>query len=289
MKKECLSLKYEEKLSCMLSNINVALSEFTFANLYLFREKHNYQVLDDGEDLFLSGVTYDGKTFLMPLCDLSNEENRDYFLKLIKIASDYDMIYPVPEKWLSQFSPDSFMFSYIDDDSDYLYAIDTFVSYPGRKLHGKRNLVAQFLRDYNAEILPLNKENAHLATEILNYWQENVAAKKDKTDFFPCLEALQNIEKLNQIGEIFLIDGIPQGFVMGEQYNKKYCVIHFAKGNNEIKGIYQYMFSIFAGRNKEALCDFVNLEQDLGKEGLRAMKKSYLPIEMVCKYRVFVR
>ena len=49
------------------------------------------------------------------------------------------------------------------------------------------------------------------------------------------------------------------------------------------------MFSIFAGRNKEALCDFVNLEQDLGKEGLRAMKKSYLPIEMVCKYRVFVR
>ena len=114
-------------------------------------------------------------------------------------------------------------------------------------------------------------------------------AKKEETDFFPCLESLQNIKKLNQIGEIFLIDGIPQGFVMGERYNKEYCVIHFAKGNNEIKGIYQYMFSVFAGHNKEALCNFVNLEQDLGKEGLRAMKKSYLPIDMLLKYRVFIK
>ena len=289
MKKEHLSLKHEEKLSQTLSNINVALSEFSFANLYLFREKHNYRLIDDNGDLFLSGVTYDEKTFLMPLRDLSNNESRDYLLKLIKIASDYDMIYPIPEKWLSKFSPDNFTFSYVDEDSDYLYAIDTFISYPGRKLHGKRNLVTQFLRDYNAEILPLNEENAHFATEVLNSWQKDIGAKKDETDFFPCLESLQNIKKLNQIGEIFLIDGIPQGFVMGERYNKEYCVIHFAKGNNEIKGIYQYMFSVFAGHNKEALCNFVNLEQDLGKEGLRAMKKSYLPIDMLLKYRVFIK
>ena len=289
MKKEILSLEHEEKLSQTLSNINVALSEFSFANLYLFREKHNYRLIDDNGDLFLSGVTYDEKTFLMPLRDLSNNESRDYLLKLIKIASDYDMIYPIPEKWLSKFSPDNFTFSYVDEDSDYLYAIDTFISYPGRKLHGKRNLVTQFLRDYNAEILPLNEENAHFATEVLNRWQKDIGAKKEETDFFPCLESLQNIKKLNQIGEIFLIDGIPQGFVMGERYNKEYCVIHFAKGNNEIKGIYQYMFSVFAGHNKEALCNFVNLEQDLGKEGLRAMKKSYLPIDMLLKYRVFIK
>ena len=289
MKKEHLSLKHEEKLSQTLSNINVALSEFSFANLYLFREKHNYRLIDDNGDLFLSGVTYDEKTFLMPLCDLSNDENRDYFLKLIKIAGDYDMIYPIPEKWLLKFSPDNFAVSYVDEDSDYLYTIDTFVSYPGRKLHAKRNLVAQFLRDYNAEILPLNDENAHLATEVLNRWQKDSGMKKEETDFFPCLECLQNVEKFNQIGEIFFINGIPQGFVMGERYNKEYCVIHFAKGNNEIKGIYQYMFSVFAGHNKEALCNFVNLEQDLGKEGLRAMKKSYLPIDMLLKYRVFIK
>jgi hypothetical protein len=289
VKKEILSLEHEEKLSQILSNINVGLSEFSFANLYLFREKHNYRLIDDNGDLFLSGITYDNKTFLMPLCDLSNKENEAYLSDLIALSIDYDMIYPIPENWLYLFPTDSFDISYIEDDSDYLYEIDTFVSYPGRKLHAKRNLVAQFLRDYNAEILPLNEENAHLATEVLNRWQKDSGMKKEETDFFPCLECLQNVEKFNQIGEIFFINGIPQGFVMGERYNKEYCVIHFAKGNNEIKGIYQYMFSVFAGHNKEALCNFVNLEQDLGKEGLRAMKKSYLPIDMLLKYRVFIK
>jgi hypothetical protein len=46
------------------------------------------------------------------------------------------------------------------------------------------------------------------------------------------------------------------------------------------------MFSVFAQNNKEKQCDFINLEQDLGKEGLRAMKKSYQPIKLLQKYRV---
>lgn len=286
MKKETLSSKHEKILSDKLANIDTALSEYSFANLYLFRDKHNYSLIDYHDNLFLSGITYDNKTFLMPLCDLSNKENEAYLSDLIALSIDYDMIYPIPENWLYLFPTDFFDISYIEDDSDYLYEIETFVSYPGRKLHAKRNLVAQFLRDYNAEILPLNDENAHLATEVLNRWQKDIGAKKEETDFFPCLESLQNIKKLNQIGEIFLIDGIPQGFVMGERYNKEYCVIHFAKGNNEIKGIYQYMFSVFAQSNKEKQCDFINLEQDLGKEGLRAMKKSYQPIKLLQKYRV---
>jgi hypothetical protein len=286
VKKETLSSKHEKILSDKLANIDTALSEYSFANLYLFRDKHNYSIIDYHDNLFLSGITYDNKTFLMPLCDLSNKENEAYLSDLIALSIDYDMIYPIPENWLYLFPTDSFDISYIEDDSDYLYEIDTFVSYRGRKLHAKRNLVAQFLRDYNAEILPLNDENAHLATEVLNRWQKDSGMKKEETDFFPSLECLQNVEKFNQIGEIFFINGIPQGFVMGERYNKEYCVIHFAKGNNEIKGIYQYMFSVFAQNNKENQCEFINLEQDLGKEGLRAMKKSYQPIKLLQKYRV---
>ena len=65
-----------------------------------------------------------------------------YFDKLLKLSVDYDMIYPIPEKWINKFSADNFIVSYTDDDSDYLYEIDNLASYPGRKLHGKRNLVS---------------------------------------------------------------------------------------------------------------------------------------------------
>ena len=286
MKKETLSSKHEKILSDKLANIDTALSEYSFANLYLFRDKHNYSLIDYHDNLFLSGITYDNKTFLMPLCDLSNKENEAYLSDLIALSIDYDMIYPIPENWLYLFPPDSFDISYIEDDSDYLYEIETFVSYPGRKLHAKRNLVSQFLRDNSAEILPINNENSNLAIDILERWQNETAEAKDKTDFFSCAEALKNINKMNQIGFMVLINGIPEGFVLGERYAQKYCVIHFAKAGSRIKGIYQYMFSVFAQSNKEKQCDFINLEQDLGKEGLRAMKKSYQPIKLLQKYRV---
>ena len=286
MKKETLSSKHEKILSDKLANIDTALSEYSFANLYLFRDKHNYSLIDYHDNLFLSGITYDNKTFLMPLCDFSNKENEAYLSDLIALSIDYDMIYPIPENWLYLFPTDSFDISYIEDDSDYLYEIETFVSYPGRKLHAKRNLVSQFLRDNTAEILPINNENSNLAIDILERWQNETAEAKDETDFFSCAEALKNINKMNQIGFMVLINGIPEGFVLGERYAQKYSVIHFAKAGSRIKGIYQYMFSVFAQDNKENQCEFINLEQDLGKEGLRAMKKSYQPIKLLQKYRV---
>ena len=78
MSKEKLLLKHAEILSGKLVDINAALSEYSFANLYLFRDKHDYQLIDDSGSLFLSGAAYDGKTFLMPLCDLSGDENTAY-------------------------------------------------------------------------------------------------------------------------------------------------------------------------------------------------------------------
>ena len=286
MSKEKLLLEHAEILSGKLADINAALSEYLFANLYLFRDKHDYQLIDDSGSLFLSGAAYDGKTFLMPLCDLSGDENTAYLAQLIEKAAGYDMIYPIPENWLDKFPSDKFDVSYTEDDSDYIYEIEKFVSYPGRKLHSKRNLVTQFLRDYKAEVLPLTEENALLAAEVLNKWQNESDSDKEQTDFVPCLEALRNMKKLNQTGQIFLIDDMPKGFVIGEQYNKEYCVVHFAKADSKIKGIYQYMFSVFARSNEEMQCRFINLEQDLGKEGLRAMKKSYQPIKLLHKYRV---
>lgn len=286
MNKERLLLTHKEILSEKLSGINTALSEYLFANLYLFRDKHDYRLISDNGNIFLSGITYDSKTFLMPLCDLSADENAAYLAELIEKAADYDMIYPIPENWLDKFPNDKFDVSYTEDDSDYLYETEKFVSYSGRKLHSKRNLVAQFMRDYKAEILPLNDENSYLAIEVLNRWQEESGSTKEQTDFQPCLEALRNAEKLNQMGQIFLIEGVPEGFLCAQRYNKEYSVIHFAKANGKVKGIYQYMFSVFARENKEMQCGFINLEQDLGKEGLRSMKKSYHPLKLLHKYRI---
>ena len=65
--------------------------------------------------------------------------------------------------------------------------------------------------------------------------------------------------------------------------NKNTAVIHIEKANPEIPGLYAAINQRFC-QNAWAGMEFINREQDLGIEGLRAAKKSYNPHHMVDKY-----
>jgi hypothetical protein len=83
-------------------------------------------------------------------------------------------------------------------------------------------------------------------------------------------------------------DNRPAGFLLGEPLNDDTFTIHFAKADISFKGIYQFLFSRFAND----FCpnyEYMNLEQDMGNEGLRKTKVSYRPDLMAHKYRVSLK
>jgi hypothetical protein len=59
--------------------------------------------------------------------------------------------------------------------------------------------------------------------------------------------------------------------------------IHFEKGIDEYKGIYQFMNKTFAV-SLPRFFTWINREQDLGDEGLRQSKMTYRPCDFVRKY-----
>lgn len=61
--------------------------------------------------------------------------------------------------------------------------------------------------------------------------------------------------------------------------------IHFEKGREGYKGIYQFMNQAFA-QALPAYFKLINREQDLGDEGMRQAKMTYRPSGFVNKYRV---
>ena len=75
------------------------------------------------------------------------------------------------------------------------------------------------------------------------------------------------------------------GYTIGESLSDDTLVIHFEKGNQDYKGVYQAINQMFleqsGGRHQ-----IVNREQDLGDEGLRKAKLSYNPFGFVKKYRI---
>jgi len=281
MSLEKLGWEHQALLQGRLKTAGLSFSEYSFPNLYLFREVHDYHVLTVPEGVFISGRAYDGRRFLMPT-EKIREEKAAAALGLLK---DGEYLFPVPEEGLSVFKGKNVSTGFSDDDSDYVYTVEKLSAYKGQKLHGQKNLLNQFLSRYMPEARPLTQYLMNDALGILDVWQEDVGEEKATTDYFPCREALERYDELVLCGGIYYVEGEPAGFVIGEEIRADMFALHFAKGKRKFKGLYQYMYNHFAKILPKQYA-FLNFEQDLGKLALRIAKSSYDPDRVLKKYRV---
>ncbi|MCX8026516.1 MAG: phosphatidylglycerol lysyltransferase domain-containing protein [Thermodesulfovibrionales bacterium] len=280
---EPLTLKHKETLKPLLKSIGSPISEYSFANLYLFRGVHQYKVIVEDE-IFISGITYDRQTYLMPTFKVTKEK----VSILTKKMSGFDCLFPIDESWLQHFDPEVFDFSLKEGDMDYVYYSDKMKTYRGRRLHKKRNLMKQFLESYNHVEFGLTKDKIPDALTILDAWQIDSGLNTEQTDYEPCKEALTLNDELCLCGIIYYAEDEPAGFILGEELNTETFVLHFVKAKKKFKGIYQYMYNSFANLLPTRY-KYLNYEQDLDKEALRLAKSSYLPDIMIKKYRVSLK
>lgn len=282
MKSEKLGLKHRELLFDRLKWVDTKISEYSFANLFLFRNNHKYNVIFDDE-IFVEGITFDGKKYIMPTIEVSKID-KNYLKSMVK---EYDFIFPIDEKWLNNFD-ENYEFTFRDGDTDYIYTVEKISTLKGRKLHKKRNLLKQFITSYEYESRPLLKEYLEDANDILDVWLSDIEEVPEKTDYFQCKEALNLMDELSICGIIYYADDEPAGFILGEEIDDETFVLHFAKGKRKFKGVYQFIYNDFAKRLPKKY-KLLNFEQDLGKMALRVAKSSYVPDFMYKKYRVSLK
>lgn len=273
-----LSINHKELLYNRLKDVKTMISEYSFANLFLFRDIHKYEVLIDME-IFIKGLTYDGFSYLMPTKPI-NQIELDY---LKEISKNFDFIFPVDERWIE--GKDYLKTEYKEGDSDYIYLREKIKTYSGKALHSKRNLLNYFLKEYKSRSEPLTKERMTDARYILEEWQKESVQSKEDTDYYSLLNAFELYDELVICGIIYYVNEEPAGFIIGEERGENMFLLHFAKGLTKYKGIYQYIFHSFAEVLPERYI-YLNFEQDLDKENLRLSKQSYHPEFMVKKLRV---
>lgn len=277
---EPLHLGHQPRLEKLLHAVGDGLSEYCFSNLYLFRHVHDYKVLAH-ELPCISGKTYDGHRYLMPLFDLSTVPHAS----LLALMDGHDFFFPVSEPAMAQLDRIRFQASFNDDDSDYLYGVDKLSSYRGTKLGKKRNLMKQFLARHEPRWEMFRTELAEDAREILEQWQADKGKAPQETDYCPCQEAIRLSEPLGLKGLITYAGSDPAGFLLAKEVHPGVLAIHFAKGKDRYVGVFQYMFNRFASHFREGT-RFINFEQDLGNRNFRQTKRSYCPDRLLPKYRV---
>lgn len=171
------------------------------------------------------------------------------------------------------------------DASNYIYLANDLADLPGGRYAKKRNLISQFLALHkNWEAIPLDSSCGHACRDVLL----SIAHDQGTAINDPTLQAelaaldfsMSHFDELEQSGMMIRIDGVASAFSVFERLNTETAVIHFEKARREFKGLYQMINRETARMINAAGYQFINREEDLGRDGLRQAKLSYSPVEI---------
>jgi len=263
------------------------ISEFTFTNLFSWREAYNYKVsIMDGLFILRLGVG-DPACFLQPIGAADPTETMGRILEDTK-----GVFMRISENVTGFFEKNSrFKVEEDRDNCDYLYLTSDLVNLPGRKYDGKRNQIKKFKSGYDYVYVDVNVAD----TALILGFEETWCNLKDCDH----VEGLNNERQvIHQIMEHFSdfdlmagaikVNGKIRAMAIAEALNADTLVMHILKADPAMAGLYQVMLNDFLRVQAKAF-KYVNLEQDLGIAGLRASKQSYQPISFIKKYTISLK
>jgi hypothetical protein len=281
---ELLSLKHKSLFDEILLQDPAIISEFTFTNLFSWRDAYRFAIAKCENFLIVSSNMPHNLKFLKPLGPGNPAGAIERILRDSK-----GIFMKIPEATVNLLRDNSaFVIDFDRDNSDYLFRISDLISLQGAKYDGKRNLIKNFKSHYSYEYIPLSGDCAPMCLEFEERWcvikncdsvegltQERLAIKEMVTHF----------SNFNLLGGAIAIERRICAVAIAELLNPQTLVMHVLKADPNIPGLYQTIHNEFLA-HITLPCTYVNFEQDLGIEGLRKAKLSYHPYEIVKKYTV---
>ncbi len=278
-------------------------SEFTFTNLFMWRNYYNFLLLKFKEHLIL--FSYD---YLKNRREPIKRDSKDYIYFFPPIGPHPDKIiielfedlmnievHRVPEEICVNLK-ESEKFSKLNLDCledrnnwDYIYNKEEILNLVGNKYRQNRRWLQKFLDKYSYDFKLLTGNLIEKCKELQLEWCIMRACTEDESleaEQNAIYEALNNFDALGFKGGIMCVDDKCAAYTFGEMLNERTLVIHIEKAHMEYEGSYQAINNFFL---KNCCIDsvYVNREQDLGIEGLRRAKESYKPIKMIKKSIIY--
>jgi len=134
-----------------LKNMNPLASEFTFTNIFIFKNIHSYSVTSLNNNICLLGKSYKGELyFLPPFGNNKIEETISELFKFLKNIGENPLLCMVDDNYIFKYIKGNDRYRYIldRDNFDYIYLTEDLINLKGNKYHKKKNLINQFVKKY---------------------------------------------------------------------------------------------------------------------------------------------
>lgn len=270
--------------------------EHSFANIYLWNRFYPTEFAVVEDTLIFRGF-HDGK---MSITVPSGEPEQ------IKKAMEVMFAYfqeqghkfhmHLVQEWefelLEQWYPGRFSVEYERDSADYVYETEKLTTLAGKKLHGKRNHINNFKKNFpDWSYERITEENREECFQMALKWREDHECEYDeekRSEMCVALNALRLLDELGLIGGLLRIDGTVVAFTIGEPLGQDMFVVHIEKAFADIQGAYPMINQQFVEHEAQNY-KYVNREEDTGSEGLRKAKLSYQPAFLLQKGSLYER
>lgn len=266
--------------------------EYSFANLVMWKNACQIQYTIYDEILIIKKIDFDGTSHFMQPLNYKKENLKEIVDILSKYKEENEMDY------LFKDAETSFIHDFIElfgdkyeieedrDNFDYIYESDKLISLSGKLLHKKKNHLNHFVNNTAHHDVDLTQDLIKPCIMAAKEWcYKNFCRGYLISELKSIEELLENKNKLNLIGMAVYINDKISAFTIGEIVNKDMGIIHVEKADAEIRGLYNYINKTFVERYLKQI-PYINREQDLGIEGLRAAKLSYAPFGFAKKYKI---
>jgi hypothetical protein len=290
-----LALEDREVVSPLLAELRPRQSEFTFTNLYIWRDAYQIQMLaaDEAFALFSLRADPEDSFLLPPLGAGANVGVVRNCLEHMAAAGHNPRMARATHRDLARLSigEDEFAIEPDRDHWDYVYLVQDLIELRGNRYHRKRNHIEQFTSKYEFRYLPLEPDLVSQCAELQDRWCDEKHCDMVATlraEGRAIKQVLASLEALEVRGGCIAVDGRVEAFTLGELLNPETVVIHIEKANAAYHGLYQVINQQFLEQTWPQV-RYVNREQDLGVPGLRRAKESYHPHHMVEKFTVKLR
>jgi hypothetical protein len=191
------------------------------------------------------------------LKSLAIESIEDRFLDDYKAVSDYDI-----------------EISYSDDHSEYIYKANDLLDLSGGANLNKRKRFKKCSKQTDISFLPMTQENVEICLKVQEAWCQEQDCSICKS-YAGCekeaLEVLVEVYDDKIYKGIFLChNNNPIGYTICEKKNDKLAFLSFGKSN--IPDFLAYLDYLIVKDHLSSV-EYINLGEDMGKEGLRNFKQ----------------
>ena len=270
-------------------------SDFNFASMWGWDTKGDMLVSQLNNNLVVCFTDYlTGEPFYSFLGDNEINDTAEKLISFSKEQSFPAHLKLIPEVSANGLDRERFIVTEDRNNFDYMLAVESLKPHDGtlRPLSSRRKLINKLKLLSHTAVVPIDIHDSEIAEKILSVFSEWESRQgMNASDILILKNALHKVLQSSEIENTLafglLINEKFEGYSINEFLGNEYAIGSFQQASTVTsQASYALLMQEVAVYLDQLGCKYLNLEQDLGIEGLRKWKLSYKPTYYLKKYVV---